>query len=154
MAQTEIIGGFIKGQPYLVKFFIKLAELGHFLHDFLPHEERRVEHAVILPMQHPEGVIDESLLQEHQRALTTAETGRGKTVRMQPGTLLWDQSSPSGNNLCFRPQSLPSLHRSRRSSPPGRRGSTSSGRRNPPKSAQPCCLHPVRFKEKEKSRRV
>lgn len=60
-----------KKSAYLVKLFIKLAELGHFLHDLLPHEEGCVQHAVTLAMQHPEGVIDESLLQEHQWALGT-----------------------------------------------------------------------------------
>lgn len=62
-----------KKSAYLVKFFIKLAELGHFLHDLLSHEEGSVQHAVTLTMKHPEGVIDESLLQEHQWALRTPQ---------------------------------------------------------------------------------
>lgn len=67
-----------KESAYLVKLFIKLAELGHFLHDLLPHEEGRVQHAVTLTMQYPEGVIDESLLQEHQWALRTPQQRKRK----------------------------------------------------------------------------
>lgn len=71
-----------KKSAYLVKLFIKLAELGHFLHDLLPHEEGRVQHAVTLTMQDPEGVIDESLLQEHQWALRAPRQRKTKRVRM------------------------------------------------------------------------
>lgn len=62
---------------YLVQLFVKLAELGHFLHDLLPHEEGRVQHDVVLAMEDPQGVVDQSLLQEHQRPLNTAEGGDG-----------------------------------------------------------------------------
>lgn len=58
---------------YLVKLFIKLAQLGDLLHDLLPHEERRVEHGVLLAIEDPQGVINESLFQEHQRSLNTTD---------------------------------------------------------------------------------
>lgn len=61
---------------YLVELLIKLAELGHFLHDLLPHEEGRVEHGVALVVQDPHGVVDQRLLQEHQRSLNAARGGR------------------------------------------------------------------------------
>lgn len=78
---------------------------------------------------------------------TTAK--KNKRVRMHFRLFhpfcIWDLTSPSENNLCFQPQSLPSLHQTRQSSPPGQHGSTSSWQCSPPRSAQPCCLHPVRF---------
>lgn len=59
--------------PHLVQLFIKLAELGDFLHDLFPHEEWRVKHGVLLAVEDPQGVIDQSLLQEHQRALNATQ---------------------------------------------------------------------------------
>lgn len=51
---TSILHAPIQRQPpYLVKLFIKLAELGNFLHDLLPHEERCVEHGVVLAVEDP-----------------------------------------------------------------------------------------------------
>lgn len=61
----------MKRQTYLVKLFVKLAELGDFLHDLFPHKEGRVQHGVIPAVENPQGVIDQSLLQEHQRPLNT-----------------------------------------------------------------------------------
>lgn len=58
---------------YLVKLFIKLAELGDFLHDLLPHEERSVEHGVFLVVEDPQGIIDKRLLKKHQRPLNSSE---------------------------------------------------------------------------------
>lgn len=78
---------------------------------------------------------------------TTAKENKG--VRMQLRLFypfcIWDLSSPSKNNLCFQPQSLPSLHQTHQSSPPNQHGSTSSWQCSHPRSAQPCCLRPVRF---------
>lgn len=71
---------------YLVELLIKLAELGHFLHDLLPHEEGRVEHGVALAVQDPHGVVDQRLLQEHQRSLNAARGGerrRGEERRQE-----------------------------------------------------------------------
>lgn len=138
------------GPSYLVKLLVELAELGHFLHQLLPHEEGRVEHAVALGVQHPEGVVDERLLQEHQRPLRAAETPWQRTEAGGDGPEA--PRSPSGNNPCFLPRRLPSPRRSRRSSPPGQRASTSSGPSSPPRCAPPCCLRPARRQEMQASR--
>ena len=71
---TEKVGEFSKKKlPHLVKLLVKLAELGDFLHDLFPHEEGRVQHGVLLAVEDPQGVIDKSLLQEHQRALNATQ---------------------------------------------------------------------------------
>ncbi|KAF3860034.1 hypothetical protein F7725_000289 [Dissostichus mawsoni] len=54
--------GLLRGGDQLI---IKLAELRHFLHDLFPHEEGRVERGVVLAVEEPQAVVDESLLQEH-----------------------------------------------------------------------------------------
>lgn len=54
---------------HLIKFFIKLAELCHLLHDLLPHEKRGVNGSVAPIPQGAEGVMDECLFQEHQDPL-------------------------------------------------------------------------------------
>lgn len=38
---------------YLVKLVIKLAELGHLLHNLFPHKERRVEEVVAPAVEDP-----------------------------------------------------------------------------------------------------
>lgn len=64
-------GRLVSNPSYLVKFIIKLAELGHLLHDFFPHEEGGVEHLVVLAVEHPQSIIDQCLLQENQWPLQT-----------------------------------------------------------------------------------
>lgn len=54
---------------HLIKFFIKLAELCHFLHDLLPHEEGGINGSVAPNCQGPKGKLDECLFQEHQDPL-------------------------------------------------------------------------------------
>lgn len=56
---------------YLIKFFIKLAELGHFLHDLFPHEEGGVDWSVAPTPQGTQCILDKRLLQEHQGPLRT-----------------------------------------------------------------------------------
>lgn len=68
---------------YLVELLIELAELSHFLHDLLPHEERRVERGVVLAVQDPQGVVDQRLLQEHQGSLKAAR-GAETGARQEP----------------------------------------------------------------------
>lgn len=54
---------------HLIKFFIKLAELGHFLHDLLPHEKGSVNGGIAPTSQGAKGILDERLLQEYQDPL-------------------------------------------------------------------------------------
>ena len=54
---------------HLIKFFIKLAELCHFLHDLLPHEEGGINGSVAPTSQGAKSILDECLFQEHQDPL-------------------------------------------------------------------------------------
>lgn len=54
---------------HLIKFFVKLAELCHFLHDLLPHEKGCINGGVAPTPQGAKGILDECLFQEHQDTL-------------------------------------------------------------------------------------
>ena len=53
----------------LVEHLVKLAELGHLLHDLLPHEEGRVHGCEATLVEDAHGVLHQGRLQEQHRAL-------------------------------------------------------------------------------------
>ena len=54
---------------HLVKHLVKLAQLGHFLHDLLLHEEGCVHGREAISMKQPHGVLDDGLFQKHRWTL-------------------------------------------------------------------------------------
>lgn len=132
-------------RAHLVELLVKLAELGHLLHHLLPHEERRVDGSVALGTEALQGVLDQGLLQEHQGTLRDGGShGWSHTPCCDvPTEHRAAGLSPSRSSPGSPRQRPPSLPRNHPPSPPGPRGNTSSCSCSPPRSAPPCCLHPV-----------
>ena len=54
---------------HLVQHLIKVTQLGHFLHDLLPHEEWCVDWSVALTIEDIHGILDQCLLKKHNCTL-------------------------------------------------------------------------------------
>lgn len=108
--------------PYLIKFFIELAELRHLLHDLFPHEEGGVNGSVASTSQSAECVLDERLLQEHQDPLRSRHSTWGWLLspahsadtllqRQHSGTNGQNQDSPMAQAGKLRPQTATAARR-------------------------------------------
>ncbi len=67
-----------KQSTYLVQHLVKVAQLSHFLHDLLLHEERSVDWCVAFAVEDPHGKLDQGLFQEHHRTLRGRAQRRGR----------------------------------------------------------------------------